>query len=108
MVITLLDGQKIEGVIYSQIGSTMRVAVKGADDLVDYTRISGQWVSENCEPVEIEFAWQRIPKQVPVTEADCICSEELASDLVECLWQGGADDAVRTLTAGAVSERFQL
>ena len=57
MLITLLDGQKIEGVIYLQTGNTMRVALKGAEDLVDFTCISGQWLSENCEPVEVEWVW---------------------------------------------------
>ena len=101
MFITFLDGQKIEAVIYSQNGSTMRVAVKGAEDLVDFTSISGQWLSENCEPVDIEFAWQRIPTKETVTEADCICSQELATHLVECLWMGGADDEVKVSAIGS-------
>ena len=101
MLITCLDGRTVEGVIYSSSGSTMRVAVDGADDLVDYTCISGQWVSENCEPVEVEFAWQRIAVQEVVTEADCICSAELASRLVESLWRGGGDDTARAFAMGS-------
>lgn len=100
MIITLMDGQKHEAVIYSQTGNTMRVAINGAEDLVDFTCISGQWVSENCEAVEIEFAWQAIPTKSNVTEADCICSTKLAAELVECLWSGGANADVKVLTVG--------
>ena len=100
MFITLLDGQTTEGVIYSQTGSTMRVAMQDTEDLVDFTCISGQWVSENCQPVEIEFAWQGVPTNEVVTEADCICSPELAAHLVEYLRAGGADDAVKVLASG--------
>ena len=100
MFITFSDGQRIEGVIYSHSGNTLRVALKGGDDLVDFRLISGQWVSENCEPVEIEFAWRRSPANEVVTEADCICSAELASRLVQSLWIGCPGDEGKILAAG--------
>jgi hypothetical protein len=102
MLIVFSDGSKREARICQQTESTVRVAVQGACDLMDFTCIRGQWVSENCEPVVIEFAWQRAKREV-VTEADCICSQELASYLIESLWRGEASDAVTALAVGARS-----
>jgi hypothetical protein len=101
MFITGLDGRTIEAVIYSQTSTTMRVALNDADDLVDFTCISGQWVSENCEPVSVEFAWQRIRAKELVSEGDCICSEGLASQLVQSLWRGGSGGTVKVSAIGS-------
>src|SRR5436305_4590540 len=101
MFIIFSDGSKREAWIWQQTESTVRVAVQGACDLIDFTCIRGQWVSENCEPVVIEFAWQRMPAREVVTEADCICSKDLASRLIESLWSGEAGDEVKTLAIGA-------
>jgi len=94
MIITFSDGTKLGGRIFTQTDSTMRVALDGAVDLVDFTRISGQWVSEDCEPVEIEFAWQRTSRTKVISEADCICSPELASRLMRSLMSYSLDDEV--------------
>jgi hypothetical protein len=107
MFITFSDGSKRQAQICQQTESTMRVAVEGAHDLMDFTCIRGQWVSENCEPVVIEFEWQRMATKAIVTEPDCICSKDLASHLIESLWRGevrGAEcDMVKALAAGATS-----
>ncbi|HEY2013630.1 MAG TPA: hypothetical protein VGH38_09030 [Bryobacteraceae bacterium] len=101
MIITLLGGQKVAAVIYTSTGTTMRVAIEGAEDLVDFSYISGQWVSENCQPVEVEFAWQNVAQSEIVTEAECICPAEVASALVDLLWKGGADEGVEPLAVGS-------
>jgi hypothetical protein len=66
----------------------MRVAVRGGDDPVELTDISGVWISEDCEPVQVQFAWQRKTQAQIVEEAECICSRELASRLIHLLWNG--------------------
>lgn len=83
MIITFSDGRKLEGRIYTQTASTMRIVVKENEELVDFTCIRGLWLSANCEPVEIGYAWRRIPTIRMISEAVCICSQELASRLVE-------------------------
>jgi hypothetical protein len=66
----------------------MRVAVRGGDDPVELTDISGVWISEDCEPIQVQFAWQRKTQAQIVEEAECICSHELASRLIHLLWNG--------------------
>ncbi len=103
MFITFSDGTKLEARIYTQTGQTMRVALQGVNDLVDFTCIRGQWVSENCEPVDIEFEWQRISTKKYVTEADYICSQELASLLVQYRLSGRLADGVKVLGSGSMA-----
>ena len=79
MTIKYSDGRRIEGVILSPGDSAMRVALKRAEDTMDFAFMAGTWVSENGEPVEVEYAWQRHALKKPVSEADCICSKELAA-----------------------------
>jgi len=104
MFITFSDGSNREAQICQQTETTMRVAIQGVYDLMDFTCIRGQWVSENCEPVVIEFAWQRMPAREIATEADCICSKTLASHLIESLWRGEVTgEECKTLAVGAPS-----
>jgi hypothetical protein len=103
MIIKFSDDTKLQGRIFTQTGSTMRVALDGASDLVDFTCISGQWVSEDCEPVEIEFAWQRTPKAKVVSELDCICSPELASRLMQSLMSDSLEDEVAVTASEGVA-----
>jgi len=94
MLITFLDGTRAHAHLYTHSASIMRVAVRGADDLVEFTSVSNQWVSENCEPVTIEFEWERIPRTEPVSEQDCICPADLAAQLMDSLSaEAEGDDA---------------
>jgi len=71
----------------------MRVAVPGGEDILEFTRIHQVWVSEDCEPVQIEFAWQRHPAAAEaVSEADFICSHDLAAHLLHLLWTDSDED----------------
>lgn len=97
MTIKYSDGRRIEGMILTHGNGAMRVALKGADDPVNFAFMAGTWVSEDCEPVEVESTWdQRHPKG-SVTEADCICSKEVAARLIHLLLNGSEADQ---LTAG--------
>ena len=85
------DGRAVEGFVLARFGETISVAVRDADDAALFTRVRGTWVSEDCEPVDIRFDWhERAPKET-VTEADCVCSKELAAQLIRSL--GGTEEA---------------
>jgi hypothetical protein len=66
----------------------MRVALEGCDEAIEFYAIHGVWLTEDCEPVEVEFAWER-PSDLPaVAEADCICPPEAAARLIRLLFSG--------------------
>jgi hypothetical protein len=89
MTVKYSDGRRIEGILLTMGDSGMRVALKGSEDAVDFAFMAGTWVSENCEPVGIEFAWEQQKPKEAVSEADCICSKELAARLLHLLLSGG-------------------
>ncbi|SPE35494.1 hypothetical protein SBA6_470010 [Candidatus Sulfopaludibacter sp. SbA6] len=73
MLIRYSDGRIRVGILMALTGSSLRVALKDEDDVAEYRLLSGQWISEDCEPVTFEFplaAFQAagiIPEsQVPV------------------------------------------
>jgi hypothetical protein len=88
MTIKYANGTKIEAVIVTRRENTIRVAVQGGDDVVEFTEVNGTWVSEDCEPVQIEFAWQQRERQIEYSEDDFICPQELAARLIQMLLEG--------------------
>ncbi|MEI9974836.1 MAG: hypothetical protein WDO73_23970 [Ignavibacteriota bacterium] len=70
---------------------------------MELTDIHGTWVTEDCEPVRVEFAWQGKTRDQLLTEADCICSKDLAARLLHLLWNADEEAApkTKTLTADA-------
>jgi hypothetical protein len=97
------DGTIKEAVMLSQTDGTIRAVLKGDDDVTEFVNVHGTWVCEDCEPVRIEFAWEQIePKPIP-TEAECICSKELAARLIHLLVSGGESIPVRTRPEQAVA-----
>lgn len=97
MTIKYSDGKTVEAVLLARSENTMRVAIEGADDVMEFTNIGGAWVSEDCEPVSIVFAWQRPDRKKPISVTDCICSRELADRLIHSLFAEKRDDATPTL-----------
>ena len=93
MIIRYRDGTAVEAVILSASKDVMRVAVKDGDDVLVFRAANGTSISEELEPVQISFAWQRaLPKpKVPLSESDCICSKELAARLIHLLANGGEE-----------------
>lgn len=86
MFITYPDGTTVEGILLSRVENKIRVAQQGSDDVMEFTDFDGIWISEDLEVVKIEFAWEgKTPEQL-VTEADCVCSEELAARLLRLLF----------------------
>jgi hypothetical protein len=86
MIIKYSGGETVEGFLLSQQESSMRVALQGSADAAEFLRLNGRWMSEDLEPVEIVFEWQRRPQPVPVwSDADFICPKELADHLMRLL-----------------------
>jgi hypothetical protein len=84
MVIRYKNGQKIEGVLLSRTAKVMRVALQGSEDVLVLNEVNGSWITDDCEPVEVSFAWELPPAPV-VREEDFICSPELAAQLIDML-----------------------
>ena len=88
MTITCPHGTVLEASLLSQHDNEIRAAAAGCDDTLVFTRFHSTWVSEDLEPVVIQFAWQRC-KPFPVTsENNCVCSKELANRLIHSLLHG--------------------
>lgn len=92
MKIIYANGTVREALLLSCEGSRLRAAVSGEDDVRELTRIETGWITEEWEPVTVEFEWQRsLPAQIP-KEEDCICPPELASSLKAALAGVPAED----------------
>lgn len=88
MTIQYRDGKMIEAALVARTENMLRVAPKGSDDALEFLNVNGTWVSEDCEPVRIEFEWQRRERKPEISEADCVCSQELAARLIHMLLSG--------------------
>jgi hypothetical protein len=85
MTITYNDGSTREAMILARTARTMRVAMEASDDVIELNQINNIWVTDDCEPVQVAFAWEKPQPPAEVTEADCICSPELAARLLHLL-----------------------
>jgi hypothetical protein len=50
------NGQTRQGVLLTLGGQSIRVALQGCDDVVEYRQIDGRWISEDCEVVTFDFS----------------------------------------------------
>ena len=82
MTIRYPNGKTSEGIILTRGEQTVRVAVKGSDDVCEFCNVNGTWVTEDLQPVQIEFQWQRRTPEPSTSEDDFICPQELASRLI--------------------------
>src|SRR5262249_1464340 len=91
MILQYENGKTFEGVALSTTGNTMRVALRGYEDVIELVRVDGQWVSEDWQLVRIQPAWKmgRALPQVP--EAELVCPREVASQLA-ALMRGTSGD----------------
>lgn len=102
MTIRYANGRQIEAVMLSKTGDTVRAATRGSEDLVELTQVNGTWITDDCEPVEVTFEWQRIQRPVEeITLEDCLCSPELAARLINLLYTD-SDDEVSAVSAHLV------
>jgi len=88
MKITYANGQTIEGILLARNDENIRVALKGCEDVAEFTSLKGAWISEKCEAIKVRYEWQRRTRKQAVSESDCICSKELTARLVQLLSLG--------------------
>ena len=98
MTIRYADGKAVEGVTLARTANMMRVAIEGSDDAAEFINVHGTWISEDCEPVTLEYGPRRNAPTM-VTEPDCICSRDLAARLIDLLLTDSAEDAWETRPA---------
>jgi hypothetical protein len=108
MTIKYLDGRAFEAVLLSRTETMIRLALEGADDVTELRNVNGTWVSEDREPVLIEFAWQRNARKPTIAEAECCCSRELASRLIRLLsTHSQKDEAALSASSPSTSAGYQ-
>jgi hypothetical protein len=108
MTITYAKGNAVEAVLLTRTGDMIRAIIQGAEDVTELRNVNGTWVSDDCEPVRIAFAWEKRDQRPPVTEADCYCSRELADRLISLLYTDsrvGETTASLPFLPGAESEK---
>jgi len=88
MVLIYADGSRTEAFLLARTENRMRVAIPGTEDPLELTDIHGTWVTENLDPVGVEFAWQGKTREQVLSDADCVCSQDLAARLLHLLWSG--------------------
>ena len=91
MKIRYQNGQAVEAVTLSRTEKSMRVVVPGSDDVLDLSRVGGTWITEDCEPVSIEYPSRRAPGAT-IREEDCICPADLAAHLIHLLLNDSSED----------------
>lgn len=92
MIIRYSDGSIVEAAVVTRDENRVRVAVRGADDLLEFNKVKDTWVSEDLEPVEIQFQWQARGPEPTFSENDFICSQELAARLMNLLVEDGSEE----------------
>ncbi len=55
MLVRDSKGARQPAVILALTAGTLRVALRGGDDVEEYRLVNGTWVSTQCEPVTFEF-----------------------------------------------------
>src|ERR1051325_3726719 len=102
MTIRYSNGQVFEAALLSRTEGSMRIVIQGSNDVAELNQVNGTWVSEECEPVQVEFAWARRGPIEEVTEADCVCPHELAARLLHVLFGGENEPEPKAMPAGLV------
>jgi hypothetical protein len=90
MIISYSDGRSFEAALLTRTGSKIRMVIQGEDDVTEFSRISGVWVSPDCEVVTIPLASPTTTQNI--SESDCICSHEEAAKLLRLLFSGSPDE----------------
>jgi hypothetical protein len=69
MIIRYTDGSYAHGVIHRLVGGTIRAAVAGVEDAIEYTLIRGAWTSDNGIVVTFEFPFESEMALLPIMPA---------------------------------------
>jgi len=108
MTLTYADGSRTEAFLLARSENRIRVAIPGQDDSMELTDMNGTWVSDDCEPVRVEFAWQKKSRAEILSEADCVCSQDLAARLIHLLWAGDDEKELLAETQLPASALFPV
>jgi hypothetical protein len=88
MTIRYSNGHTLEAVLLSKTETSMRVALQGSEDVLEIKNLNGAWITEECEPVNVDYVWSRQSLLDEISEDDCICTPELAAKLLHLLFSG--------------------
>ena len=93
MTIRYQNGRAFEAMTLSRGEDAMRVLLRGSEDVIELTRRYGAWVTEDCEPVAIEYSSR--PASAEISEDDCICPAGIAAQLIGLLYKDSSEDPPR-------------
>src|ERR1035438_5654131 len=82
MTIIYPNGTVRKAFVLSHEEHEIRAAAAGCDDVLVFTRIQGTWISEELEPVTVEFEWQRRVASPAWSENEYVCPKKLANRLI--------------------------
>jgi hypothetical protein len=74
MTIRYSNGRVFEAVLLSQSEDAMRIALQGSEDVLELKHISGTWITDECEPVHVDFAWAGRSLINEISEDACCCT----------------------------------
>ena len=107
MTLRYANGKTVDAVLLSRTDSKMRVALKGSEDAVELNELCGTWVSDDCEPVQVSFEWEK-PAPAHASEEDFICSPELAARLIRLLVSADEPEENSQTSAMASHELYSV
>ena len=81
MTITFPDGTRLQADLSMRSADTLLVVIPGQVATCVFTRMSGVWISEDDDPVTIEFQREKRLSTVPSVD-DSNCGKPLASRLL--------------------------
>jgi hypothetical protein len=108
MTITYANGKTIKAALVVGDDKWMRLVLAGTDDVTEFTKRSGTWVSEDCEPVQVQFGFSDRANHA-YKEEDFACSHELAAQLIHMLLNPEEEEEeVPTIPAPSVDSAAAL
>ena len=85
MTITYPSGTVLPAVVLSRGEEEIRAIAPDCEDVLVFKQIRGTWISEELEPVTIEFGRQSVTAPAAYSDDDYICPKELAASLIQSL-----------------------
>ena len=86
MTITYANGTALNAVVLSREEEEIRAIAPGCDDVLAFTQIRGTWVSEELEPVTIQFeCYSGAGAPAEYSDDHYLCPQELAASLIQSL-----------------------
>jgi len=86
MIVRFQTGLVKKALLLARGEGVIRVAMEQGDDSTEISRLNGVWITEDCEPVVLCHSSDGCTWP---DESDCICSPQLAAQLIGLLYSGG-------------------